>query len=1230
MPDINFGQIALTSFFTALLQWQARKSARRLREKAEEEADLRKGFQVAVKGAATDLPIIYGRGKVAATIVDLKVADNYTYAAAGSTGTTWDTDSLSENITGKKNEFLTVQYAICQGPVESIRNIDVDGQPYNAPGFFYGQRIVSYPSGGTADPLASANGYLTTDKFTKCAFATGVYRLNKDEPQYNAAPVLDFYVFGLKVPTVNRAGSGTNSDPYTYSVSNTSTYSNNPARVLLHYLTDDIGKGLPTSKIDLESFYNSIVVCDTAVNHSNGLGKIGRFGKIWTILDDDLAGERVNVIRISKTSGSTSITLTKVAGPTFTFTGTTTYSFYFNDDRFSFLGSNVVGSGPTYTVALSNITGVVGSIANTTVIDYRRASYLFALSETAVDTLPVYECNLVLAPSTSIKENIASILGTMGDPTFLWTAGKYKLVVNYPTTQTQENNLVVKTITDDEIINDRISIVYPSQSEKYNQVTARFINEEKNFEDDEVIWPPYSTVDTSPYQTYLSQDGDKPLRNSISLDGVTDVYHATARAEQLVRSSREEIIYEFLMDSSGFLLEPGDIIKLNSTAANVVNKNLLIETATVQDGNLNVRIRARSFSHLNLAWNVADSVAAPIPRFYDFSVPAPTAVTATYNSGDRRVRITWTVPANESSAVNDYIVQTKLDSEAETQWRQISTTSNKLADHHPGPSAASYVYRVIARTATGIRSDPSDPSSAVSVPASVTDNNNIVVGFDQMNVIYVQSGDTFSSVDNVYKLDVRQGATLLTRVADDTADDDLENNEWKYVSKTETGTFDVALTAFSSGSNFIESTISNFSEAGTVEYSIKVKISGTVSTYERSISVITVSDGLTGQPASGHSFSYSNLETSTPTTNGEYAFYDSTNSRYCLHWAQGSGRDITADTNQIIFNQAPRRAGVNDAARGYFPYLEIGDRIIYEPSTNQWVSFIVTSTAVANSVTNPNYYTIGVSIEEFTEGTNPSTGSGTDVWFRFSRPYPNPPLEGAAHTIVYDNLEASAPNAVGEYAYQRLQDGSLIFTGTTGWANIRYNNTRLYLYENTTEVAAYLGTLQTNDYVTVVWAPSKWVKYRVTGSVTDGGSYRVIPITTVEANDYLNRDDPSLQDSQNVDVQFSRAVAPEVPVTGYASESYFQWLKRDPNGNVVYHPSDTSFTSTVTFVQGGATVGSGTATITRSGDNVSISYSNTSNTSASGGASGSSSTLTVTHTGSGAVVTIQARLFDLT
>ena len=151
---------------------------------------------------------------------------------------------LNSSQGGEKNEFYFVQQAICQGGLHAIFTADVDNKPYTYEPYSYGLRIHAYKNGSVVDPLMVANdGTRVNARFTKVAYATEVFKLNRDDSQYSGTPEVQFYVEGNEVYHVLRTGN-------LYTLSNQKSYTNNAALVLLDYLTNaEYGKGIDIADI---------------------------------------------------------------------------------------------------------------------------------------------------------------------------------------------------------------------------------------------------------------------------------------------------------------------------------------------------------------------------------------------------------------------------------------------------------------------------------------------------------------------------------------------------------------------------------------------------------------------------------------------------------------------------------------------------------------------------------------------------------------------------------------------------------------------------------------------------------------------------------------------------------------------------------------------------------------------------------------------------------------------
>jgi hypothetical protein len=108
-------------------------------------------------------------------------------------------------------------------------------------------------------------------------------------------------------------------------------------------------------------------------------------------------------------------------------------------------------------------------------------------------TVPLYECNIIIDPKRTIRENIEAILETMADARLIWSNGKYKLNLQYVTQNS--DLLIAATLTDDDLVlTQNVTIAWPSASQRLNFCTVRYHTEFDNFKEDSVSWPPKYTT----------------------------------------------------------------------------------------------------------------------------------------------------------------------------------------------------------------------------------------------------------------------------------------------------------------------------------------------------------------------------------------------------------------------------------------------------------------------------------------------------------------------------------------------------------------------------------------------------------------------------------------------------------------------------------------------------------------------------------------------------------------
>jgi hypothetical protein len=561
------------------------------------------------------------------------------------------TSGLTSSLSGSKNEYLFVQQAITYGGINRVVDITVDDKNWDDDTLKFGQRIVVDLQGGTASNLATANGLPSTNLFTNTAYATMCFRLNREEYNYNGSPNVSFFVEGMRIRDIIY-------DPILeeYSVTATKTYSNNPALVLLDYLTNPVyGKGLSLEFIDLQSFYVAKILAST------------------TILQDLARDGRVNGRRPDVENEDGSITTQP--------------------------------SIPNYSI-------------------------------------PLYECNTVLDTERPFRENIEIILESMEEAELVWSGGTYKLVMNSPRTQEDIEELVTSIITEDDIVRGSMELEFPDSSARYNQCVARFMNEFENFVDDTVTWPlSYSAA----YNTYLAEDSGVLLKTEVYLPCTSDPYHALAKAEQIVRTSRRQMRAKFVIGKKGLTFEPGDIISITDSTTGLTSEVMKVESVKL-NADLTAQIEARQYDISTFAWNVPDGdpyFSQKIEYYYSIAKPLNVIFTPENTTGIFGVnsgKLDWDYPNDVS--VGEFLVE--ISSDNGVTWQTLSTT---LANTYDVTGLNNGVYKFSVRSRS--------PMGRYSERVIATDSLNTVDFFtiqratsDQVAIIYSDTEDELTNTQS--------------------------------------------------------------------------------------------------------------------------------------------------------------------------------------------------------------------------------------------------------------------------------------------------------------------------------------------------------------------------------------------------------------------------------------------------------------------------------------------------
>ena len=611
----------------------------KMKRKQAAAAEARKGFAFTVSGQASALPIAYGKNLLGGIAVRHDITSAFN-GAADNADKTFSSGLGNSSVAGSKNEFLHVQYALCQEGIEGVQWVKVNESDYNNPEARF-QHIIRTHNTGKADAIAVNNGGSATNTFTKTAFASSSFRINRDDQNYSGSPSMSFLVKGRKVRWIEETGGN-------YTISSDFIYSNNPALCLMDYLTNvDFGRGLSAADIDLASFYSAANICDTIV-----------------ATDRTVAG---------KVNGQK--TVTTVAD---------------------------LGSRPTDLDAHTYENEVWYTTATGQYWYWNKTAWVLTTLD-ATRPIPLYECNITLDSGDTIRDNIERIMNTMGLAELTWSSeGKYKLGLEHPTSIAEQTALVDAShyFTDDNIVRDEIQISWPSASDRLNQATVTFANEHEDFKEDSITFP---TAYGSVHNTFLTEDNQQPFQADMSLDGITDPYHALAKAEEAVRKTRSIFSVSIKVGKVGLNLEPGDFVNITSAVVGINNEVFRVESVEV-NSDFTVKLNCYAFDFNTLAWNVSDDIAYALTPTYDFTVNPVTAITYVPGASASDVfqigALSWTDNSNGTG----YSYEVLYKQSSDTTYISLGTTRAKsfeMSSLFGLETTSTFDFAVVAKSPSG-------------------------------------------------------------------------------------------------------------------------------------------------------------------------------------------------------------------------------------------------------------------------------------------------------------------------------------------------------------------------------------------------------------------------------------------------------------------------------------------------------------------------------------------------
>jgi len=312
--------------------------------------------------------------------------------------------------------------------------------------------------------------------------------------------------------------------------------------------------------------------------------------------------------------------------------------------------------------------GIANSYFDSNFADWQTAGDVCDVNITpysGADEIDLMDSHAVIDTSRKAIDNVKEIIkGCRGILNF--TYGNYKILV-------ETTGSASITLTEDNIIGG-ITVASKNKNSRYNRVLVNFINPDKNYQSDEVQFPPVDdSAETSADQhaTMKTADGGLLLEGRFDFPTLTNPYQAREMAEIILRRSRSSLDVVVKADGNAMELAIGDIVNVTHATPSFSAKAFRVQGLVLNaDMSVNLTLSEHQDSYYSFG---TQTVAATIPTTTlpnPFSVTAPASVTLTdelieYNDGTVITRLNILVGASTDKFVQYYQVEAKLSTESD-------------------------------------------------------------------------------------------------------------------------------------------------------------------------------------------------------------------------------------------------------------------------------------------------------------------------------------------------------------------------------------------------------------------------------------------------------------------------------------------------------------------------------------------------------------------------------------
>ena len=373
----------------------------------------------------------------------------------------------------------------------------------------------------------------------------------------------------------------------------------------------------------------------------------------------------------------------------------------------------------------------------------------------------IFDCNAVVDTSKKVLDNVRDIIKGMRG--YLpYVQGKYKLII-------ETIGSASVSLTEDDIIGG-YALASPTKNSKFNRVIVSYINPDRNYQVDEVQFPPIDDsglASADQHATMKTADGGFLLEHRADFRTITSTYQAEEMAEIILRRSREAIGLSLNCGFKAYELHIGDIVNVSLSSLGFSNKAFRVISMTfAEDYTINLQLVEYQASHYTWATKqqVSSTPTTTLPN--PFTIQPPASITLSdemieYADGIVITRLNIDITASTDQFVQYYQVEAKKSDES--NFKIISSGSQLKHEFLNVIDDATYDVRVKAINTFNVSSSFISASrkiiGATDTPADIDDLSVSLVGSNQMELSWTPVNDLDISWYEIRYQNVTSGAT---------------------------------------------------------------------------------------------------------------------------------------------------------------------------------------------------------------------------------------------------------------------------------------------------------------------------------------------------------------------------------------------------------------------------------------------------------------------------------------